>query len=168
MSEKKATETGVLVFAAAFPTAAAWVYFVRFSGESWMLSLGALSKIVQFGLPAVWVWLVLRQRPKIRSVSREGLLFGALSGLGILAACLGLYYGYLKHHPAFKDAPAALGEKLAGLGGDSLGGFLLIAVFYSVIHSFLEEYYWRWFVYGRARSYLGPALANLFSSLGTR
>ena len=153
MSEKKATETGVLVFAAAFPTAAAWVYFVRFSGESWMLPLGALSKIVQFGLPAVWVWLVLRQRPKIRSVSREGLLFGALSGLGILAACLGLYYGYLKHHPAFKDAPAALGEKLAGLGGDSLGGFLLIAVFY-------------WFVYGRARSYLGPALANLFSSLG--
>ena len=41
MSEKKATETGVLVFAAAFPTAAAWVYFVRFSGESWMLPLGA-------------------------------------------------------------------------------------------------------------------------------
>ncbi|MCH2579838.1 MAG: CPBP family intramembrane metalloprotease [Planctomycetes bacterium] len=165
MSEKKATETGVLVFAAAFPTAAAWVYFVQFSGESWMLPLGALSKVVQFGLPAVWVWLVLRQRPKIRGVSREGLLFGALSGLGSLAACLGLYYGYLKHHPAFKDAPAALGEKLAGLGGDSLGGFLLIAVFYSVIHSFLEEYYWRWFVYGRARSYLGPTLANLFSSL---
>ena len=56
-------------------------------------------------------------------------------------------------------------EELEGLGADTTGGFLVIAGFYSVIHSFLEEYYWRWFVYGRARHYLGPTRANLFSSL---
>ena len=38
-------------------------------------------------------------------------------------------------------------------------------MFYSLIHSLLEEYYWRWFVYGRARHYLGIARANLLSSL---
>ena len=165
MSKRKAAEKGVLVFAAAFPTLAAWVYFDLFSGEPWMLALGVLSKVVQFSLPVVWVWLVLRQPLKIRGASGGGLLFGALSGLAILAACLGLYYGYLKGSAVFEGAPDRLGEKLTALGGDSLGGFLVIAVFYSVVHSFLEEYYWRWFVYGRARQYLGPRAASFFSSL---
>ena len=160
------SEKAVLVFAMVFPTLAAWVYFVRFSGESWMLPLGGLSKLVQFGLPLAWVWLILRQPIRLRGASRDGLLFAGLIGLAISASCLGLYYGYLKHHPAFTDAPEALGEKLTGLGADSLGGFILIAVFYSVVHSFLEEYYWRWFVYGRARRYIGRAWANPVSSLG--
>ena len=144
--EKKAPEILVLIFAASFPTLAAWVYFVLFSGESWMLTLGALSKLVQFALPAVWIWLVLRQPRRIGGVSTRDLLSGALSGLVILAACLGLYYGYIKHHPAFSASPQALGEKLKGLGADTPGGFLVVALFYSLIHSFLEEYYWRWFV----------------------
>ena len=165
MPVKKAPEILVLIFAASFPTLAAWVYFVLFSGESWMLPLGALSKLVQFALPAVWIWLVLRQPRGIRGVSTRDLVSGALSGLVILAACLGLYYGYIKHHPAFSGTPAALGEKLKGLGADTPGGFLVVAVFYSLIHSLLEEYYWRWFVYGRARHYLGIARANLLSSL---
>ncbi|MFP6737964.1 MAG: CPBP family intramembrane glutamic endopeptidase [Planctomycetota bacterium] len=162
---RKAPEILVLIFAASFPTLAAWVYFVLFSGESWMLTLGALSKLVQFALPAVWIWLVLRQPRGIRGVSTRDLFFGALSGLVILAACLGLYYGYIKHHPAFSGTPQALGGKLEGLGADTPGGFLVIAVFYSLIHSLLEEYYWRWFVYGRARHYLGIVRANLLSSL---
>jgi membrane protease YdiL (CAAX protease family) len=163
--EKKAPEILVLIFAASFPTLAAWVYFVLFSGESWMLTLGALSKLVQFALPAVWIWLVLRQPRRIGGVSTRDLLSGALSGLVILAACLGLYYGYIKHHPAFSASPQALGEKLKGLGADTPGGFLVVALFYSLIHSLLEEYYWRWFVYGRARHYLGIARANLLASL---
>jgi len=162
---KRGVETGVLVFAAVFPTVAAWLYFVLFSGGPWMLPLGALSKVVQFALPVAWVWLVLRQPPKIRGAASGGLLFGTLTGLAILAACLGLYYGYLKQSPVFEGAPQRLGEKLEALHGDTLGGFLVIAVFYSVFHSLLEEYYWRWFVYGRARHYLGPARANLFSSV---
>mgnify|MGYP001158332860 CR=1 FL=1 len=165
MTARKVPELGVLIFAASFPTLAAWVYFVRFSDESGMPLLMALSKVVQFALPVVWVWLVLRQPPKIRGASTSGLLFGALSGLAILAACLGLYYGYLKNSAVFADAPEKLREKLEELGVESFGGFLKIAVFYSVLHSFLEEYYWRWFVYGRARQYLGSTWANLFSSL---
>ena len=165
MPVRKAPEILVLIFAASFPTLAAWVYFVLFSGESWMLTLGALSKLVQFALPAVWIWLVLRQPRGIGGVSTRDLFCGALSGLVILAACLGLYYGYIKHHPAFSDSPQALGEKLKGLGADTPGGFLVVAVFYSLIHSLLEEYYWRWFVYGRARHYLGIVRANLLASV---
>ena len=160
------SEKAVLVFAMVFPTLAAWVYFVRFSGESWMLSLGGLSKLVQFGLPLAWVWLILRQPIRVRGASRDGLFLAGFIGLVIFVACLGLYYGYLKHHPAFGDAPEKLGEKLTGLGADSLGGFILIAVFYSVIHSFLEEYYWRWFVFGRLREWVAVPWAIAISSLG--
>ena len=41
-------EKAVLVFAMVFPALAAWVYFVRFSGESWMLPRRAQPKRVAF------------------------------------------------------------------------------------------------------------------------
>ena len=38
---------------------------------------------------------------------------------------------------------------MAKLYSAPLRVYLLLAVFYSAIHSLLEEYYWRWFVFGR-------------------
>jgi len=35
-----------------------------------------------------------------------------------------------------------------------------------LIHSYLEEYYWRWFVFVRLRDYLPDGQAMLVSSLG--
>jgi membrane protease YdiL (CAAX protease family) len=44
--------------------------------------------------------------------------------------------------------------------------FLALGVFYAVCHSFLEEYYWRWFVFDRLNSLTTELKANLISSLG--
>src|SRR5262249_1527345 len=42
----------------------------------------------------------------------------------------------------------------------------LFAVFVTVPHSLLEEYYWRWFVFGQLRRRLTLASAIVISSLG--
>ena len=44
--------------------------------------------------------------------------------------------------------------------------FLLVGVFYSIIHSGLEEYYWRWFVFGRMKRFMPWFWAAIVSSLG--
>lgn len=43
---------------------------------------------------------------------------------------------------------------------------MALAIFYTLCHSFLEEYYWRWFVFGGLRKYAADWLANVISSLG--
>ena len=44
--------------------------------------------------------------------------------------------------------------------------FIVFAGFLSIVHSFLEEYYWRWFVYGQLRKALPFWAAAALSSLG--
>ena len=42
---------------------------------------------------------------------------------------------------------------------------LLLAAFLCVAHSLLEEYYWRWFVFGRLRLHVHPSLALVLAGL---
>jgi len=59
-----------------------------------------------------------------------------------------------------------LSDKVAGLGMTSAWKFALLGVFYALVHSFLEEYYWRWFVYDLLKRFVSVPLANIISSLG--
>jgi membrane protease YdiL (CAAX protease family) len=43
--------------------------------------------------------------------------------------------------------------------------YLVLAAFFSVAHSLLEEYYWRWFVFGQLRRVAPLGLALVLSSL---
>ena len=44
-------------------------------------------------------------------------------------------------------------------------GYAILGGFYAVVHSFLEEYYFRWFVFGRLRELLRFAPAAIVSGL---
>ena len=48
---------------------------------------------------------------------------------------------------------------------DHVSGYLALGGFYSLVHSFLEEYYFRWFVFGRARRLTGFVAAALMSAV---
>lgn len=43
--------------------------------------------------------------------------------------------------------------------------FWIFAFFICVIHSLIEEYYWRWFVYGWTRKLMNPKWAMILASL---
>ena len=42
--------------------------------------------------------------------------------------------------------------------------YVLFAIFLSFFHSLLEEYYWRWFVYGNLLKIINPVAASLISA----
>lgn len=150
---------GALLFACLFPTFATWLYFIQLSGTGWAMYAYTLTKVIQFSFPAVWIYLVERSREKAAGetpalpgkATRRGFLLALVSGLAFLALVLVSWRPVLAASPAFERAPAAVAAKVASFGIDSGAKFFLLAAFYSVIHSFLEEYYWRWFVFGRLR-----------------
>ena len=123
------------------------------------------AKGLQFALPVVWVGFVCRERLGWPALQQQGMLVGLLFGLAV-AAALGLLYGGLLGTSLLDQALVPIREKIAGLGIASPWPFIALGVFYSLIHSLLEEYYWRWFVFGRLQRVvaLGPAIA--ISSLG--
>jgi hypothetical protein len=155
----------VLTFAMLFPALGAWLYFVVFAGAALMKPAYLISKLVQFALPVVWVVGVERQMVRPTPPRVRGIAAGLGSGLAMLAGLLAIYYGYFRHLPALADAPRAINEKLAGFGVDRVPEFLALAVFYSALHSLLEEYYWRWFVFGQLERRMRAANAVVLSSL---
>ena len=46
-----------------------------------------------------------------------------------------------------------------------LDHYLAFALFLSLVHSAIEEYYWRWFVFGTLRRLLSPQPAAVLSAL---
>lgn len=139
--------------ALAFPTLVTLVYFVWLAERpsAWQQVAYAIGKVLQFGFPLVWVGLVQKRRWSLRPPRRRELAEGALLGAAILAAMLMLYFGWFKGGGITSESIAAIRAKIAGLGITSLAQFVGLGAFYSLCHSLLEEYYWRWFVFGQLR-----------------
>jgi membrane protease YdiL (CAAX protease family) len=154
------------LFALALPTLVTWLYFVAYAGHPWMQAFYGGGKLVQFALPLVCMLLLERSRPRFALPEARGLIWGGLFGLTVVAAMLALYYGELKHSPLLAGAPEAIAEKLDDIGINTPLKFVGLAVFYSLLHSLLEEYYWRWFVFGRLREQWPLSAAIMVSSLG--
>jgi membrane protease YdiL (CAAX protease family) len=164
----------VLVVSLVLPTAVTWLYFIALDSAPALQQQSAYSigKTIQFALPVVWVFGFQRRREgtsreKMRLFSRPlYAIVGALFGLVIAAAMIALYVLALKPAGLFDEAASAVREKVQSFGAGSAGRFILLGVFYSALHSLLEEYYWRWFVFGQsARGCKLPA-AIAISSIG--
>ena len=156
----------ILIAAMVLPTVAAFFYFVQAQTLPvvWQRSAYGLGKLVLL-LPLVWHFRVERlPLPRVpRSVAWVpiGLAFGAFVSLAMLV----LYYAALRGSPPFLDAAEAVRDKLIGFGLDSPATYAAFGVFVSLLHSALEEYYWRWFVFGRLRDYLAFMPAAVVGSL---
>lgn len=168
--QKERVGWGPLLFACLFPTFATWLYFIQLAGTGWAMAAYSATKVIQFSFPVVWVWLIQRKTagaaPAVPGkATGRGLLLAVVSGLIFLGLVVSLWRPIVAASPAFERAPAAVAEKVGSFGIDSGLKFFLLAAFYSVLHSFLEEYYWRWFVFGRLRRGLPFATAAVVSSL---
>ncbi len=159
---------GALSVAIFYPTVLTLVYFVllRDQSSAWQLGVGGLGKVLQFGFPLFYVYLVLKQRPRFprRPLAGMGpsLLFGGL----ILIAMLALYHLVLEPAGLFDDPGEEIRKKIVGMGLSSSTAYLLFGAFYAAVHSLLEEYYWRWFVFRQLRERMSLGWSVLLSSLG--
>ncbi len=183
---KKALTVLALLFAMIFPSVAAWSYFLALAGSRsgvnpWQQVAYLVGKIVQFTFPLLFLaflgwrarvervpldkgwrdprWLQLR-RPHFR-----GLRLALLFGLAVAAVMLGVYFGALRGTSLFARTPAMVRHKLEEVNMATPGRYAILAVLVVAAHSLLEEYYWRWFVFGGLRQFLARTLAIFLSSL---
>jgi membrane protease YdiL (CAAX protease family) len=163
-----------LAFGILFPTLVTWVYFVALDGSAPALQQSAYSigKALQFLFPLVWVFAISRDLLRSPALGPSAMRFSTSIAIGIafglLIAGVGLatYFLYLKPAGLFESAAGEVREKIKGLGLASFAAYLALAVFYSLVHSLLEEYYWRWFVFGRLTRITSLPWAFALSSLG--
>ncbi len=162
-------EWGAILFALVYPTLLTVVYFILLAGSSTALQQGtyAVGKFIQFAFPAVWIVGIRRTRIGWSRPRRSDLVRGGLLGLALLAIILTLYHSVASPAGLFGGtAGDAIRQKIEGLGVGSLPRYVVLATFYSLVHSLLEEYYWRWFVFGRLRQLTSLPAAIGVSSLG--
>jgi membrane protease YdiL (CAAX protease family) len=157
-----------MLFALVYPTVLTWLYFIALAESPPWLQQGTygIGKIIQFAFPLVFVLFIRKERLSFRVPSRSGLLLGIGFGLAVFVAMLALYYFWLKPSGFFSGEVAKeVHAKLAGFGITSVWAYVALSAFYVVLHSLLEEYYWRWFVFGRLREHLPLAAAVAISSV---
>ena len=169
------------VFAIVLPTLVTYVYFnlLADAAPGAQQLAYAIGKTIQFAFPVVWVWLFFRYRFRrwwtgiaARPAPVEGKTKSIPNwlwaiGFGIdVCLVMVLAYWLLSGSDEIAMLTTKAGEKVAGLGIVSVWKFALAGLFYSVVHSFLEEYYWRWFVYDMLKRFVSVPWANLISSLG--
>lgn len=179
-----------LVFAMVCPSVITAVYFMWLSEtkSSWQQLAFGMGKAIQFAFPIVFVWFANRSKPSESAPESNPLFasiktpdsfaplagnigfrtsvwlaigFGALVALAMIAI-----YGILIPDAVIDSLRIQVQQKIDSLGIDSVWKYLALGVFYTVCHSFLEEYYWRWFVFNGLRKFCSEMLANLVSGLG--
>lgn len=162
-------ETAALVFAMTFPSVMTWIYFVVLAGGDHVNPLQRLAystgKTFQFTFPILFLVVGERIWPRPRRPRFTGLGLGIGFGLLVTVAMFGLYFAVCRDSAVFARTAAQLARKLGEAGLSSTAAFVGLAAFVVVVHSLLEEYYWRWFVFGRLRRLLPLVPAVVLSSL---
>jgi len=157
-----------VLFALVLPTVVTLVYLVLLA--DYATGIGRIAygagKVVQFGFPLVWVLAVQRRRLRFQVPGARGLLEGIGFGALVLAGMLLIYHLWLEPDGLLEPAGVAIRDVLRRFGMDTPTRFLGLGVFISLLHSLLEEYYWRWFVFGGLRRLTSLWPAILISSLG--
>ncbi|MBI2479595.1 MAG: CPBP family intramembrane metalloprotease [Planctomycetia bacterium] len=168
MAASSRANLAAIVFAIVFPTIVTLAYFVVLAGQPAALqqSAYAVGKIIQFGFPAFWVFVVLREKVGCSFPTRRGIGIGFGFGLLIATAMLGLALLWLKPIGFFDQPSVAIRAKIQDLGLNTVAKYAAAGLFYAVCHSLMEEYYWRWFVFRRLRDFVPVSTAIAISSLG--
>jgi len=156
-------QRAILILAMILPTLAAWTYFEIFTAPEQVQSLYSFSKIFQFSLPLISFYLY-RRKFRWKGPNLRDLGLGTLGGMA-LAGVLILIEFALHDFSFMKEVGPLIQAKLQGFGAETPARFLVLAIFISLIHSFLEEYYWRWYVHRELHSWLGKWAAVILSSL---
>ena len=163
MNEKAsaALSWGALGPALVVPLFGSLFYFVWLPGSAWAQAVYGLTKLFTLVYPLCFGgWKqVLRQRPS--GGWSAAAVWGIASGLLICGAGTLLMMSPVGEE--VRQGAEAIKEKATQLGFAQ--NFLLFAVFVSLFHSALEEFYWRGFVYGKLSQKLGSFASHLVAGL---
>ncbi len=149
------------------PCIGALFYFVWFAESNWVQPVYASIKVFTFVWPVFAAFFLLKE-----GLGKLGALFKFQwnivmegVGCGILMSLCVLFVLFSPFGNAVFDQAAVVREKAEQMG--VISHFVLFGLFLSFLHSLLEEYYWRWFVFGNLHRFLNSkSLAYGVGALG--
>ncbi len=153
----------VVLLALFVPFLMSLIYFVLLPGIWLGNALYVVMKVMLVVWPTVATFWILKERLDL------GLAKGwrvAMIGVGLGGIIVALMLG-LMATPLGEIVRAGAGKiqtKVAGMG--VLDHFVWFALFLSVIHSLIEEVYWRRFVAGNLLKLISPWKAHLLAGIG--
>ncbi len=154
MDISRSLQWRTVIPAMCLPFIASLLYFVLFSEHTFSRIIYGGTKVFTLTWPVIVMALIHRSRlPRLNlrnPVHIKALPLGGGAGLGIAGAMLLLMQTPLGS--VVTEGGVNIGRKTQELG--VLEHFWIFAAGISIFHSLLEEYYWRWFVYGRLRELL--------------
>ncbi len=147
------------------PLAASLFYFVIFSENHLVRVIYGATKAFTVIWPAAAVVLILHERLSIttRAIARRlrAIPLGVLVGVAIVAAMFFLMQTALGQMVV--NNSESIRNKAQDLG--ILQHYWSFALFISVLHSLIEEYYWRWFVFGQLINVVSISRAHLLAGI---
>jgi membrane protease YdiL (CAAX protease family) len=153
----------VVLLALVVPFLMSLIYFVLLPGTWLGNGLYVVMKIMLVVWPAVATLLILRERLDLGLSNGWRLaMVGFGWGLGIVTLMLGLMVTPLGD--IIRAGADNIQTKVEGMG--VLDHFVWFALFLSVIHSLIEEVYWRRFVAGNLLHLVSPWKAHLLAGIG--
>lgn len=156
-----------ILFALGFPSLLTWIYFIVLKGRAAGMQQAAyaVGKTIQFVIPAFWVLVIERRPLRPSRLTNRGLGLGVAIGVVVSAAMLGAYFGGLAKSSILESAAAIVRHRLTDFGVRNPAIMIAAGVFYALVHSLLEEYYWRWFAFGQLRRMVSLRAAIIVSSV---
>lgn len=156
----------VVLPAMVVPFILSWFYFVILPGTALGNGLYVSTKMLLVVWPLLATWFILRERiclalgggrKKTGRIVAEGLGLG----LGIVVLMAGFMMSPVGY--TVWEGSDPIRERVEDLG--VLEHFLAFALFISVVHSLIEEVFWRWFVFGNLYRLVRPWTAHLLAAL---
>lgn len=152
-----------LALAMIFPAVMTAGYAMELLPTDWRKMVYIAGKIVQFSLPLFFLyWTGRAKQPEGRDKPgciAEGIIFG-LMVVGLMVVLV----EFLLPREWFQDAGATIRKKLTAMDMFDPFRYTVLGVFYAMIHSLLEEYYWRWFVFQELGGFVRAAGAAVLSA----
>ncbi len=144
-----------------FQLVGAYLYFELFKGEDFSQTIYFVTKI----LLVIWplLWLVAMKRvalPFWKGEMKKSVVWGVLSGVALFLLILGIYILFADYLSQFIGNVLEAAKNL-----NFLEHYILFSIFLSIVHSFIEEYYWRWFILNGLLVKVGKWAAMIIGSL---
>jgi membrane protease YdiL (CAAX protease family) len=188
MSAATQIPIGAIGFALVYPTILTLVYFqwLQSATAGIQQSVYAIGKLIQFSFPVLFVLFASSRNgtnawPRVgdheelsnqsagsvltQDTARNSFLLGLAFGLTLVVVMFTIYFFILPTNVAERLVTMAQ-NKVNAMGVETPAKFLALSLFYVIGHSFLEEYYWRWFVFNGLQQCLAIWKANLIAAIG--
>lgn len=161
-----------------FPSLMAWLYFVVLDSQTnrgtmagrdpAVVAVFSAAKTLQFAFPLIWVTAIERRRPRITPPVSTGLIPGIVFGLLVGGGIVAVFYVFVRtgNWIPLAEPVARLKSKVDQFGLGTPAAYVAFGLFLAGVHSLLEEYYWRWFVFGGLADWMPLWRAIALSSLG--